>query len=207
MAFADYRRDLLSEDFDVNYVLDRYFHSGQSSVFAGAPPEAEVSMTGDIARSLFNAFAVRVHPLQIIICGSAHLGFSPVPDKLGKPFDPAKGDIDVAVISQEIFESTWNELQSIGLDSAIRATVARDLFWGFINPANIREVAEHGKRWWNAFGGLKTERAAGIRGRLYRNFWSMQSYHRIAIYQGREKLIAEKKLDKVAVPAPVLGTD
>jgi hypothetical protein len=193
MAYPDYRHDLLTDDFDVNYVLDRYFHSGQSAVFAGAPPDAEVGLMSDIARSLFSAFKVRVHPLQIIVCGSAHLGFSPVPEKLGKPFDPNVGDIDVAVISQEIFESTWNELQSVGLDPTVRSTVSRDLFWGFISPANIRDVSEHGRHWWSAFGNLKTDRAAGVRGRLYRNFWSMQSYHRIAIYQGREKLLAEQQ--------------
>lgn len=193
MAFPDYKRDLLSEDFDINYVLDRYFHSGQSAVFVGAGPDVEVAFTGDVARSLFSAFGIRVHPMQIVVCGSAHLGFSPVPEKLGKSFDPAKGDIDVAVISQEIFESTWNELQSVSLDPSVRASVSRDLFWGFINPANIRDVSEHGKRWWTAFGGLKTDRAAGVRGRLYRNFWSMQSYHRIAVYNGREKLLAEQQ--------------
>lgn len=192
MAYPDYKQDLLSEDFDVNYVLDRYFHSGQSQVFAGAPPDAEADLLGDIARVLFGAFQIRVHPMQIVVCGSAHLGFSPVPEKLGKPFDPAVGDIDVAVISAEIFESTWNELQSTSLDPSVRATISRYLFWGFFNPAHIRDVSEHGRKWWAAFGQLRTDRAVGVRGRLYRNFWSMQSYHRIAIFQGREKLIAEQ---------------
>lgn len=192
MAFPDYRRDLLSDDFDPNYVLDRYYHSGQSAVFSGAGPDVEVAFTSEVSRSLFGAFRIRVHPMQIVICGSAHLGFSPVPDKLGKSFDPAEGDIDVAVISQEIFESTWNELQSTSLDQSLRSIVSRDLFWGFINPANIREVTEHGRLWWKTFGALRTDRANGVRGRLYRNFWSMQSYHRIGILQGREKLLSEQ---------------
>jgi hypothetical protein len=193
MAYPDYKRDLLSEDFDVNYMLDRYFHAGQSNVFVGASPGEEVAFTGDVARSLFGAFKIRVHPMQIVICGSAHLGFSPVPDKLGKSFDPAVGDIDVAVISSEIFDSIWTELQSNSLDPAVRATISRDLFFGFFNPANIRDVSEQGSRWWRAFGDLRTDRAVGVRGRLYRNFWSMQSYHRIAIYHGREKLITEQQ--------------
>jgi hypothetical protein len=191
MAFADYKKDLIAEDFDVNYMLDRYFHSGQSAVFHNAPPDEEVKLTATVARSIFGAFRIRVHPLQIVICGSAHLGFSPVPDKLGKPFDPKTSEIDVAVISPELFESTWNELQTLSLEPAIRATISRELFWGFINPAHIRDISEHGGQWWRAFGSIRTDRAAGVRGRLYRNFWSMQSYHRIAIFQGREKLLQE----------------
>lgn len=144
MAYPDYKKDLLSEDFDVTYVLDRYFHSGESVVFGGAAPDAEAELKGEIARSLYSAFKTRVHPLQLIVCGSAHLGFSPVPDKLGRTFDPSRNDIDVAVISAELFESWWTELQSSGLDESVRNTVARDLFWGFINPAHVREVPEHG---------------------------------------------------------------
>jgi hypothetical protein len=33
MAFPDYERDLLDNDVDPYYILDRYFHSGQSAVF------------------------------------------------------------------------------------------------------------------------------------------------------------------------------
>jgi hypothetical protein len=191
MAYPDYKRDLLAEPFDVNFVLDKYFHAGQSAVFHGAGPDEEVRLLNGIATALFHAFHVRVHPLQIRVCGSAHLGFSPVPDKLGKSFESTSCDIDVAVISPEIFESIWNELQMLGLDQAIRQQVSRDLFWGFMNPALIRDISEQGARWWQAFGGIRTDRAAGVRGRLYRSFWSMQSYHRIAIFNGRQKLLQE----------------
>ena len=75
----------------------------------------------------------------------------------------------------------------------MRSDVSRDLFWGFINPAHVREIPQHGTRWWQLFGEMNTNRAAGVRGRLYKNFWSMQSYHRLAIYHGREKLMAERE--------------
>ena len=157
-------------------------------VFAGAGPEEEANLKYDIARAVFQQFRVRVHPLQLIVSGSAHLGFSPVPDKLGQPFDATKSDIDMSVVSPEIFESWWGELQAAGLDRATREIVSRDLFWGFINPANVQSVGEIGPRWWSLFGGLKTDRAKGIRGRLYRSFWSMQSYHRLAVIGGRNRL-------------------
>jgi len=191
MGFADYRRDLLNEAFDPNYMLDRYFHTGQSLVFNGAPPEAEGDFKYLVASELFTAFALRVHLYQLIVTGSAHLGFSPVPGKLGKSFDPMKSDIDLAIVSPELFDVWWTELQSAGLELAVRETVSRDLFWGFINPASVRDVSDCGAKWWRLFGGLRTDRAAGVRGRLYRTFWSMQSYHKLAIWHGREELQAE----------------
>ncbi len=188
MGFPDYKRDLLSEDFDANYVLDRYFHSGQSAVFNGAPPDEEANFKYSVARDIYSSFSIRVHPFQLIITGSAHLGFSPVPGKLGKPFNSANSDIDIAVVSPELFDIWWTELQSGGLEPAVREDVSRDLFWGFINPAIVRDLTTCGNNWWTLFGGLNTDRAAGVRGRLYRTFWSMQSYHKLAIYRGRQEL-------------------
>lgn len=191
MGYPDYKRDLLDLDVEVNFILDRYFHSGQSYVFIGAYPDEEAKLKETVAGSLYGAFRLRVHPFQLATCGSAHLGFSPVTDKLGKPFDPSVSDIDKAVVSGEIFDQWWAELQSGGLDEATRSVVARDLFFGFINPASVRDVSEHGSKWWRVFGDLHTDRAHGVRGRLYRNFWSMQSYHRLAVIRGRQKLKEE----------------
>jgi len=190
MAYADYKRDLLAEDFDANYVLDRYFHTGQSAVFIGAQPHEEPNFKCEVARASFTAFGIRAHPFQLIITGSAHLGFSPVPGKLGKPFDSASSDIDIAVVSPELFDLWWTELQSGGLEPAVREIVSRDLFWGFINPANVRDLSDCGAKWWRLFGNLSTDRAAGVRGRLYRTFWSMQSYHKLGIFHGRRELTA-----------------
>ena len=192
MGFPDYRRDLLSDDFDANYILDRYFHSGESVVFAGANPAEEAKLKNDVSSRLYSVFNTRIHHLQLIICGSAHLGFSPVPTKLGKPFNPLKSDIDLSVVSSELFDLWWTELQASGLEQAQRDTISRELFWGFINPANVRDVSQAGQRWWETFGALQTDRAAGVRGRLYRTFWSMQNYHKIAVFQGREILLREK---------------
>lgn len=161
-------------------------------MFIGAPPDEEANFKRDVARGFFTTFLLGVHPFQLIVTGSAHLGFSPVPGKLGKPFNPASSDIDIAVVSSELFDVWWSELQSRGLEPAVRETVSHDLFWGFINPANVRDASDYGAKWWQLFGGLRTERAAGVRGRLYRTFWSMQSYHKLAIFRARQELQAQQ---------------
>lgn len=187
MGYPDYQRDLLVGT-DDEYILHRYFHSGQSACFFGAPPDAEPILKNQITNQVRSALGVQLHPLQLILCGSAHLGFSPVPEKLGIPFNSVTSDIDVAVVSPELFDLWWAELQSAELVAAVRSRVAEDLFWGFINPANVYKYTKIGKTWWDAFGSITTERAKCVRGRLYRNYWSMQSYHRLAIIQGRNKL-------------------
>jgi hypothetical protein len=188
MGYPDYKRDLMAPEFNVNRVLNRYFHSGQSVVFYGAAPETEPAFKSELASHLLDALRIQLHPLQLVVCGSAHLGFSPVPDKLGKPFDPSKSDIDVAVVSGELFDLWWAELQEGDPVQAVYRRIAEDLFWGFINPVNVNTVTRIGGKWWDVFGKMQTDRAQAVRGRLYRNYWSMQNYHRHAIEKGRKKL-------------------
>jgi hypothetical protein len=192
MAFPDYKRDLTAADFDANRILDRYFHSGQSIVFNGAPPEVEPLFKSNLARQLHQCFRIKFHPLQLIVCGSAHLGFSPVPHKLGNPFNALSSDIDVAVVSTELFDHWWFELQSIELFPPDLARVAEDLFWGFINPSNVKNVSPIAREWWSVFGDIQTDRAKGVRGRLYRNYWSTQNYHAHAINGGRNILLGKR---------------
>jgi len=192
MGYIDYEKDLLADPFDeerIEYMLDRYFHSGQSFVFLGAHPELESKFKRYIATEVRNAFDVNCHPLHVFICGSAHLGFSPVPDKLGNAFNCKGSDIDVAIVSPELFDRWWSELQSKDIVKSEKQQIAEDLFRGFINPMNVRTTTQTGRKWYDLFGKLKTDgRAKCVRGRAYRSHWFMQNYHRLSIIRAREKL-------------------
>jgi hypothetical protein len=197
VGFPEYRRDLL-DGLTTDVILDRYFHSGQSAVFYGAPPSTESVFKNEIIKAL-SVLNFRFHPLQVIVCGSAHLGFSPVPerdemgDRLGRSFDPARSDIDIAVVSPELFDYWWDQLQARRLTDITRSQIANDVFWGFINPLNVRDVSKMGSDWWRIFGGLRTDRAKAIRGRVYRSLWHMQNYHRLAIDGGRDQLQGKRR--------------
>lgn len=194
MGYVDYRRDLLAEPFDVDGVLHRYFHTGQSALFLGADPREEPNFKRRIGGLIAAEFGVKCHPLQLVICGSAHLGFSPVPSKLGQPFNPETSDVDIAVVSPELFDRWWTELQEVeNLAEPQRRPIAADLFWGFIDPSKVRHMSETGKTWWNLFGGIQIERARAVRGRLYRSYWNMQNYHKQAVLGGREELTSMRR--------------
>src|SRR5689334_9608076 len=110
MGYADYKRDLQSEPLDPDWILHRYFHAGQSALFQGADPSEEPRFKWNISKQIAQEFRVQCHPLQLFVCGSAHLGFSPVPGKLGKPFNSDESDVDLALVSSELFDRWWHEL-------------------------------------------------------------------------------------------------
>lgn len=190
MAFADYRRDLQDSAKHDNQILDVYYHRGPSHAFIGAPDTAESSMKDAIADALHSTFNIRPHPLQIVLCGSAHLGFSPVPvsGRFGNPFNPTSSDLDFCIVVEALFNKCWNELRDGRVDPKIEGQMAADIYWGLINPHLVRDLTEFGKKWWQVFGAIKTDRGRGVRGRLYRDFWSMQSYHLRGIADARRKL-------------------
>ena len=187
MAFAEYRRDIEDPATSVEEILHKYFHSGSSAAFSGAPPNEEPTLKMRVSRDFLDTFNVSIHPLEIVICGSAHLGFSPVPDNFGSTFDSQHSDMDLAIVSMELFDKCWKELQQSGLSVAVRSQVSKNLFWGFIDPSTINKHSKFGSKWWGLFGNIKTDRAKVIRGRLYRNLWCMQNYHSQAIVQAIER--------------------
>jgi hypothetical protein len=195
MGFAYYRHDLLASDFTAERILDKYFHSGRSTVFDGAPVDTEADLKRMVARSLGGAVNEPLHPMQLVVCGSAHLGFSPVPGlKLGTPFNPTISDIDIAVVSDVLFDRWWAELQGCRFSADIQRKIADNLYLGLIDPSIIPNVSKTRRLWWDLFGGMTAGvsngplLARGIRGRLYRTHWSMQTYHTLAIYGAREFL-------------------
>jgi len=189
MGWADYKRDLQSPSYDVDEILHRYFHTGQSAVFQGADPIEEPRFKRTVADQIAEKIGIKCHPLQLVICGSAHLGFSPVPEKFVTMFNSESSDIDVAVVSAELFDCWWTELQECNsLTPMEQDRIAADLFWGFIDPSKVHHLSTTGKSWWKLFGDFRIHRARAVRGRVYRTYWNMQNYHKHAIRRGHEKL-------------------
>jgi hypothetical protein len=86
----------------------------------------------------------------------------------------------------------WSELQACQLVRAVLRRVAVDLFWGFVDPSNVKTASVTGRAWWEVFGKMETKRARAVRGRLYRSHWAMQNYHRHAIDGGRNVLLNKR---------------
>lgn len=96
---------------------------------------------------------LRIDPSDILITGSAALGFSLSPHKNFKEFDD-KSDIDVSIISHHYFEIAWHDLlhtNRIHLPPNMRAALddhrSRLIYWGTIATDKILPLLSFGSDW------------------------------------------------------------
>ena len=128
---------------------------------------------------------LNVHPNNIEVVGSARLGFRLKLEKLGKPFG-ADSDIDVAIVSNALFEQVWLQLISLtdekwyDLTPKERANVKEcreNIYWGYIRPDRIPPKTKFSRWWWTIFEQLSNcadyERRK-IRGRLFKSWKHVQ---------------------------------
>lgn len=104
----------------------------------------------------FKLSAAKLFPVAetILVAGSGNWGFSLNPEKLWKPFD-YHSDVDVALISEPMFQDTWNEIRMVHrrdwykLSQNIRQSVMRNgenVYCGFVSPLWI-PLMGHPKRY------------------------------------------------------------
>jgi hypothetical protein len=190
--FKTYSEALLAQPFDeynIERILDAFYHCGVPYAFRG-DASAEGSFKRAIANEISSAYSLRCHPHDLVVCGSAHLGFSAAPtEKLGKAFDFNTSDIDVAVLLPELFDRWWIELADPRTTLGdCRRRISQHLMNGYINPSIVRDITTIGKRWWKLFHNFPAIGVSKVRGRIYRNAQFMQNYHRLSVTRGRARL-------------------
>lgn len=127
----------------------------------------------------------QVHPHNVIIVGSAKLGFSVAPKKLWKPFD-AESDIDVVIVSEKAFTEYWGKL--FLFNSNISRTADEDdqymkfkdyFFRGWIRPDLFGFQYQGKAAWFDFFNEMSRLYGNGrkISGALYYNFDFFEQYH------------------------------
>lgn len=131
-----------------------------------------------------------LHPNQVLVVGSAKLGFSIVPKKRYKTFGD-KSDIDVALISSKLFDQVCEEIyaykQEAG-DWKKYSGFIDNLFHGWIGPDMLPRspVFSFGKKWWDFFLGLTGNQRYGdykISGRVYKSYYFLENYQKDCVQQ------------------------
>lgn len=106
---ADFKNDLIKENLTHEQIFQRHIVDGKSYFFHDILNDYQREYK---TRSLIASY-LNVHIQEVIIVGSSKLGYSLSPDNLFRPFDSKfvkskqlkdKSDIDVAVISNSLFE-------------------------------------------------------------------------------------------------------
>jgi len=200
-TLEEFQTALLNRPLDevvANYVL-----TGTPFVFE-AQPEALLRLQNHVARAL------SVHAANVIVVGSAQVGFSLSPDNFPRRFS-RESDIDVAVIDEPLFDRVWHTLLKWHYPRRLNLPTGdwrwtsdrrKELYWGWFVPDRIRftglslptalkPIRDCSSLWFNTFRSLsRYPEFAGrdVSGRLYRTREHLNMYQAEGLRQIRDVL-------------------
>lgn len=144
------------------------------------------------------ASGIQVDARDIIITGTACLGYSLNPNKNFKKFND-KSDIDVGIISNYYFDIAWHELRNqkyYKLDNHMKRAVEdhknRLIYWGTIATDKILPILSFGKRWNEVVVQLKCKppiNGRDINYRIYKDNQSFRDYQINGIKECQEIIL------------------
>ncbi len=187
-----FKKDLKDEIYDSRYIVQKYLCNGSSPILN----DEEIF---EIKFSIANKF--KIHPNEVIITGSGKLGFSIAPQKLFNDFNE-NSDIDVAIISNNVFDEFWSDLLDFNINIKNRNYIEeknyRDFqdyfFRGWIRPDLFPFKYKRKTDWFNFFNDL-TQKIYNygehkISAGIYKNFTTFELYNIKNISSIRNKIKA-----------------
>ena len=133
------------------------------------------------------ATLIEVDSSEILITGSGAFGISLNPNKNFREFND-DSDIDVAIVSEFFFNSSWRYLRNLGADihrlpqpakQSVKDHVQKYIYWGTIATDRILPYLPFGKKWSEALDQMKKEpptKGREIKARIYKDFESLRAY-------------------------------
>ena len=147
--------------------------------------------------SLKQRIAGKFHISQadVVIVGSAKLGFSIAPEKRFREFGESS-DIDVAIVSSDFYVKVWYELFNYERSGAYwehAKEFEHYCFRGWIRPDKLprSSVYPFSKSWWDFFQSLTASGEFGpykIRAALYHSKHFIDAYQRLCVDQCKQEL-------------------
>lgn len=140
------------------------------------------------------AINFNVHPTNVYMVGSGKLGFSIKPSRRYQSFGEAS-DIDLAIISQEMFEQIWKRVfqyyTDVGTWWAKSDKFLQYLFKGWIRPDLLPygHSFQISSQWWDFFQSLTNSGIYGpykIVAGVYHSMYFFESYQSICIEQCKQ---------------------
>ena len=172
---------MLSND-DHTKIVKEILIAGVPFAFRDSPADYD-----GLRSALGAALSVAADAMTVI--GSGRIGFSLSPEKYGIPFSPGS-DLDVAVVSADLFDIAWFELLRLGrkyfsLQRTTRSWIdthkENNVYWGFIVPNQLPGAVALSPVWFRTFKGLARNPSLGgreVNGRLYRT-WDHVHVHQL----------------------------
>jgi hypothetical protein len=199
---SEFRTALLTRP--LNELVDEYVFSDRPFAFRELP-EAMPKLRSHLSTRL------KLNEKNVVIVGSAQVGFSLSPDSFFRPFSK-ESDIDVLVVDEKLFDTIWTTIlqwhypRRSWLDASDWGWAKqrqKELYWGWFTPSRIRfdgltlpemlrPVRDLSASWFNAFRSLALYREFSRRdvsGRLYRTWDHARMYHMNGLAQIREMIL------------------
>ena len=144
------------------------------------------------------ALGLKIDARDIIVTGSACLGYSLNPKKNFKKFNQYS-DIDVGIISNYYFDIAWHELRNqkyYKLDNNMKRALEdhknRLIYWGTIATDKILPILSFGKQWNEVINGLSSTPPIDdkeINFRIYKDNKSFRDYQINSIRECQEIIL------------------
>ena len=169
------------KEFGTTKALNEYLFASKPICFA-----KNEALVWEIRRRISEYFDIPTRNLEIV--GSAKLGFSLSDERFGKPYNNSS-DIDIVIVSPELFAQFWNDLlyfdnryyslsteQRLNLEDSY-STVHK----GYLSPDKLPK-SERKEIWWKLFNELSNKpkfEYRKIRGRLFLSWKFVEKYYSI----------------------------
>ncbi|MBV9706009.1 MAG: hypothetical protein JO125_01220 [Chloroflexi bacterium] len=143
-----------------------------------------------------------IHPSEVLVVGSARMGFSVAPTKRYQPFHNSS-DIDVAIVSPSLFDKVWQQAleckESSGYFWDVEESVKfKDyLFRGWIRPDKLPSADSFPLRreWKEFFRGLTRSGLYGpykLAAGLYKSWYHIERYQSTCVKQCQQDIQAKR---------------
>jgi len=100
--------ELLASDLSNSGICDRSIFSDEAWLLTQTHPESHKEKYNEFRAFFGKKF--NVPPRNVCLTGSGKLGYSLDPDADYRPFDREESDLDIVIISHDLYESFWTIL-------------------------------------------------------------------------------------------------
>jgi hypothetical protein len=141
-----------------------------------------------------------LHSTQVILVGSAKLGFSIAPNKQYQFFGD-KSDLDIAVVSEDFFSRLWSAAFEYWNDGGYWERHSRFndyLFRGWLRPDCLPPTVESALQWFEYFRQLTASKTFGpfkISAGVYKSWWFLERYQQQGIARCRQTVRVQNGYD------------
>jgi hypothetical protein len=179
---AEFKRDICK--LDVSVAVQKHLTYGPCCLLSS-------DVYFELKREIADRF--KLHPAEVLVVGSAKLGFSIAPKKRYLLFND-QSDIDVALVAPQLFEQVWAEVHDYWDGGAYweqHKMFCHYLFQGWIRPDKLPPSSQFDRaaKWWEYFRELTSTSRYGpykIRAGLYKSWRFLESYQRRCVEQCKQ---------------------